>query len=959
MKPSSLICVLRICVLQCLTTTFLLAQSQYVPAFPQVESQTTAAKSPTNPSKTNPKSETSPLDAFGQLPLSFEENLGQVGQPVKFLSRTDRYSLFLTEDEAVLTLHGRKADAISQKAMRTAHVASAAGESKSGGVLRMKLRDANAAAKVEGLDQLAGKSNYFIGNDPAKWRTDVPNYAKVKYEGVYSGIDLVYYGNQRQLEYDFIVSPGADPRRIAFDIHGAKHILRDTNGDLVLKMSEDEIRWHKPTVYQEKNGTRHKIAARYAITDKNLVTFELASYDTRRPLYIDPLIYSTYLGGSGSDGGYAIAADSAGNTYVAGFTCSDNFPTSNALDSSYGGGSCPAPSYVGGDAFVTKINPKGTAFIYSTYLGGSGTDVAYGIAVDSAGNAYVTGSTGSSDFPTVNPLQPTNNSTEGGTAFVTEINASGSALIYSTYLGGTGADNGYGIAVGSSGNAYVVGLTFSTDFPVTPGAFQTTCPGTSNFGCWTGFVANIKPLGTALVYSTYLGGSVIDYGLGIAVDHAGDAYITGFAGSPNFPTTPGAFSTQCGEGSCETVFVTKLNPKGTAPVYSTFLGGTWWMACCAGIAIDSAGSAYVTGATPSYNFPVTPGAFQTVNNGCSSCSGVGGDAFVSKFAPDGASLVYSTYLGGSGEDGGSAIAVDGEGNAYVTGETQSNDFPVTPHALLTTEKGLSDAFVAKFNASGSALYYATYLGGPTPGKYPKGTYGNAIAADSLGNAYVTGQTASAKFPITGLLQGTYGGGFYDGFVSKLAPLAWTTTTISSSPNPSTYGQAVTFTASTTSSDGAPPDGDSVSFYKGTTVVGTGTFSGGEATFTTSNLEPGTNAIKASYLGDQNLAASVSKAVSQVVDKATTTTALASSLNPSNSGQSVTFTASVTPQFGGTIVGTVTFYDGTTLLKTVGISRGSAKFTTQTLGAGTHNISAAYNGSAGFEGSSASLTQTVN
>ena len=304
-------------------------------------------------------------------------------------------------------------------------------QSKTGGVLRMKLRDANPAAKVTGLDELAGTSNYFIGNDPAKWRTNVPTYAKVRYEGIYSGIDLVYYGNQRRLEYDFIVAPGADPRRIAFDIRGAKRILRNAHGDLVFKMGEDKIRWRKPVAYQEKDGARQFVAAQYAITGTNRVGFEVAGYDARRPLYIDPvtdmLIYSTYLGGNSRDTGWGIAVDSAGNAYVTGATYSSNFPTMKPLQAANGGGS---------DAFVAKIAPTGSALAYSTYLGGSGDDAGYGIAVDSAGDAYVVGTTYSSDFPTMKPLQAANGG--GSDAFAAKLNSAGSALVYSTYLGGSG-----------------------------------------------------------------------------------------------------------------------------------------------------------------------------------------------------------------------------------------------------------------------------------------------------------------------------------------------------------------------------------------------------------------------------------------------------------------------------------------------------------------------------------------
>ncbi len=678
----------------------------------------------------------------------------------------------------------------------------------------------------------------------------------------------------------------------------------------MFRVGEDEIRWHKPVVYQEKNGTRQEIAAHYSVTDTNRVGFEVARYDTRRPLYIDPLIYSTYLGGNGSDGSFGIAVDSAGNAYVTGGTSSTNFPTVNPLQPTYGGG---------GDAFVAKINPSGSALVYSTYLGGSSYECGESIAVDSAGNAYVTGGTSSTNFPTVNPLQPTYGGGEDD-AFVAKINPQGSALVYSTYLGGSSHDFGDGIAVDSAGDAYVTGNTTSTNFPTTPGTFQT------NFGGgWDAFVAKINPEGSALVYSTYLGGSSYDYGQGIAVDSAGNAYVIGGTSSTNFPTTPGTFQTNFGGGW--DAFVAKINPEGSALVYSTYLGGSG-SDTGEGIAVDSAGNAYVTGGTNSIDFPVTPGAFQTTNHGSN-------DAYVTKLNSTGSALVYSTYLGGGNTESPNGIAVDSSGNAYVVGTTYSNDFPITPGAFqIVCNSGnvincdrYGDAFVSKLNPSGSALVYSAYLGGSG------NDWGNGIAVDSSGNAYVTGETNSLNFPRLNPLQRAYGGGD-DAFVTKIDMRTVTTTILTSTTNPSTYGQAVVFTAKVTSKAGAPPDGQTVSFKKGTTVLGTGALSGGSATFTTSTLAGGTDTITAVYAGDNSLVGSTSKAVKQVVSKATTTTTLASSLNPSNYKQSVTFTVSVTPQFSGTVTGTVTFYDGTTLLKTVGLSGGKAKFTTSTLASGT-------------------------
>jgi hypothetical protein len=533
-----------LCLFQCLATTFLLSQSNPISAI--------------NPNPgTDAKSQSKIRESYGKLPLAFEANRGQTDAQVKFLSRTKAYTLFLTADEAILTLPSRQPKNASAK------------NSTAPASLRMKLRHANPAAKIAGADELPGTSNYFIGNDPTKWHTSVPTYAKVKYEQIYSGIDLVYYRNQRQLEYDFIVSPGADPKRIACDITGASRIRQNAQGDLVLKMqagskgkSEEEIRWHKPVVYQEKDAARRKIAAHYVITNKNRVGFELAKYDSSKPLYIDPLIYSTYLGGSGY--GMGIAVDSSGNGYLTGVTPSTGSP----------------------HAFVTKVNPTGSAVVYSAYLGGSLSEDGYGIAVDDVGNAYVTGFTDSNDFPvTPGAFQKVcGGGCAYGNAFVTEFNAAGSALVYSTYLGGSGGDQGSGIAVDNSGNAYVTGTTDSNDFPVTAGALQTTYGGDGD-----AFLTEVKSTGSALVYSTFVGGSSNDVGTGVALDSSGNAYVTGWTASTDFPTMNPLQPLL--DGSFD-VFMTKLNTTGSALIYSTFLGNA---ASGSAVAADGVGNAYVVG----------------------------------------------------------------------------------------------------------------------------------------------------------------------------------------------------------------------------------------------------------------------------------------------------------------------------------------------------------------------------
>ncbi|MGA7380572.1 MAG: SBBP repeat-containing protein, partial [Terriglobales bacterium] len=509
------------------------------------------------------------VETYGKLPLTFETNQGQTDAKVKFLSRGSGYTLSLTGDEAVFSLRGSEA---KPNTSLVGELRPRAVVPTTKAVLRMKLRNANPAAMVTGADELPGKSNYFIGNDPKKWRSNVPTYGKVKYEGVYSGIDLIYYGNQRQLEYDFIVAPGADPHRIQFDVRGATRISRDEHGDLVLQTTAGDVRWRKPVAYQEKDGERQEIEGRYVIRHGQRVGFELAGYDAKRPLIIDPVLgYSTYLGGIEQ----GTAVDSSGNAYVTGYT----------------GG----PFH----AFVTKLNPTGSALIYSTYLGGSGNDYGYGIAVDSSGNAFVTGSTNSTNFPTT-PGAFQTSCAGRGCAFVAEINLSGSALVYSTYLGGSGYDSSQGIAVDSSGNAFVTGYTFSTDFPVTPGAFQTTCG--EGCGASEAFVTALNSSGSALVYSTYLGaggGQNGDTGSAIALGVSENAYVTGNTYSQGFPTTPGAFQTKCNScGLTSDGFVTEFNAAGSALVYSTYLGGSGYDFGY-GIAVDSSGNAHVTGSTNS------------------------------------------------------------------------------------------------------------------------------------------------------------------------------------------------------------------------------------------------------------------------------------------------------------------------------------------------------------------------
>ena len=696
--------------------------------------------------------ETQVREADAKRALSFEANHGQTDSRVQFLARGSGYTLFFTPREAVLTLrNAANPRSATQNPRLQAHPQSGI-RSRESAVLRMQLVGANPEPQVTGLDERPGRSNYFIGRDPQNWRTDIPHYGKVKCEGVYPGVDVIYYGNGRQLEYDFVVAAGADPAVIRISFAGAEQMRLDGDGELVLGVAGGEIRQQKPVIYQEVAGVKREVAGRYVMKGDNQVGIEVAAYDAGRPLVIDPvLVYSSYLGGSSIDDGIGIAVDSDGHAYVSGRTESTGFPiTPGAFQTANAGGS---------DAFVTKLAPDGEALIYSTYLGGSSFDQGRGIAVDRDGHAYVTGRTESTDFPITPGAFQTANA-GGSDAFVTKLSHRGTALIYSTYLGGSSGEIGLGIALDRNGQAHVTGSTDSTDFPTTPGAFQTTAPGSGD-----AYVAKLNRRGTALDYSTYLGGSIVtpsprpggehgDFGRGITVDSEGHAFVTGDTDSADFPTTPDAFQTANAGGL--DAFVTKLNRRGSDLVYSTYLGGSDLDFGLA-IAVDRGGRAHVSGRTDSIDFPTTPGAFQTAYAG-------GSDAFVTKLNRRGTAPVYSTYLGGSDFDQSDdeGIALDRDGHAYVSGFTGSTDFPTTPGALQTANAGAPDVFVTKLTRRGTALVYSTYLGGSNH------DVGGGIEVDRDGRAYVTGITFSADFPTTpGAFQTAFAGSI-DAFVAKIA-----------------------------------------------------------------------------------------------------------------------------------------------------------------------------------------------
>jgi hypothetical protein len=658
---------------------------------------------------------------FATLPLAFEQNRGQADPAVRFLTHTRDASLLLAPDTLTLAFTAPHPSVSSLG---------------SGASVRFAFVDANPAPTLTAERPLPGVVNYVHGNDPARWQRDVPTSERMRYGALYPGVDLVVYGDaEGQWEYDVEVAAGADPARFALRIEGATGITLDADGALAIPTAQGALSMHAPVAYQDVGGERRGVAAGYLLRDDGTVGFSVGGYDRTLPLVIDPIVYSTYLGGSGADAAAGIAVDTAGNTYVTGYTISTNFPVTNG--STLGGGNS-------NDAFVTKLDGGGTR-VYSTYLGGTGDDRGTGIAVDTSGNAYITGHTNSTDFPVTNGsiINGTGsiNSYFDSDAFVTKLNGSGTR-VYSTYLGGAYEDDGYAIAVDASGNAYVTGITASPDFPVTNGSIING-NGIANGTNTDAFVSRLDTNGVRFS-GTYLGGSTIDLGTGIAVDSSGYVYVTGYTNSTDFTRTTGMTF-----GGVFDTFVTRLG--GTSVSYSTYLGGNGDDEANA-IAVDAIGNVYVTGKTQSTNFPVTDGSTLHGNQ----------DAFVFKLNGN-AAPVYSTYLGGNASDLASGIAVDTSGDAYVTGVTIGPGFPITDGS---TSGGGNDAFVTEFNGSGARIF-SGYLGGISIDA------GTAIAVDASGHAYVTGYTNSANFPVT---NGSTPGGLSDAFVAKIS-------VVSPVPNP--------------------------------------------------------------------------------------------------------------------------------------------------------------------------------
>ena len=730
----------------------------------------------TSPKQSHPMTKARAWKSYAVLPMSFEVNQGQADPSVQFLARGRGYTILLKPGEATLALQAPGQGAqfppkVQPQPKPTTRV------------LRMRIEGANLSASATGLEQLPGVSNYFIGNDPSRWHTHVPTYKKVQFEHLRPGVNLVYYGNQGQLEYDFVLSAGVKPQSLGLSFDGSDAAI-DPQGDLVFASTDGQVTFRRPLAYQSDKSNpakKHFLTASYVLKGHNRIGFKVLDYDAHKPLVIDPyLYYSTYLGGSGGDAGNAITLDTLGDAFVTGSTASTNFPKATAP----GGSGPPYQGSYGGDtdAFVTEVRHDGQALIFSTYLGGNNYDVGQGIAIDSSANVYVVGSTASANFPTTSSaFQPT----YGGNtdAFVSKLDPSGSKLLFSSFLGGSDIDYGLAIALDPSGNVFVTGYTQSTNFP-TVNPIQS-----GNSGNGDAFVAEIDtnlPQNQQLVYSTYLGGSSADSGQGIAVDSGDNAYVTGFTFSTNFPTHN---PYQANNAGSVDAFISVISAYGSSLVFSTYLGGTGDDRAWA-IALDSQDNIYVTGSTltpctpatttppttlcsPISTFPTTYDAYQTSTTKQSPGYSA---VFVTEMNHYGNALLYSTLLGGSLTDVGSGIAVDSTGNAYVTGSTESSDFP-TANAVQASYSGgtcgshpCQDAFVTEVNPQGTSLVYSTFLGGSG------GNSGNAIAVWANPNnngdveAAVAGTTFSSNFPaIADAYQGQSGSttGLSNAFISMI------------------------------------------------------------------------------------------------------------------------------------------------------------------------------------------------
>jgi hypothetical protein len=814
--------------------------------------------------------------------MIFEQNVGQVNPQWKYLARGPGYSILLGSSHDVLQLQmksykagcelGRLQRKTEDQGNPRTNVprVSFAGDKKAVGktgcsteplaAIRLALMGSDRYGQPEGRQELASYSNYLIGSDPGGWHGHVKQFAEVWYPRIYPGIDLVFYGHNGQLEFDFVVSPHTDARQIAFtisDVPARTHLRENTSGDLIIPVGEKELVLRKPLVYEGKRCLSEKRAktsaqvppckdlkgGKFRVQHRGssnvLVAFELPNYDHNHELVIDPVVaFSTFLGGSGADQINGIAADSLGNVYVLGQTDSPDFPVTPGVVQTTLTGS--------GNAFISKFSADGSHLIYSTFLGGGGED-PHGIALDSSNNVYVTGETYAQNFPLVNPYISQNSS---GTGFVSKLSPDGAALIYSTYLGGNAEGSCNAIAVDSAGEAVLVGRTFATNFP-TVNASQSNPAGASD-----AFVTKLNASGSAAIFSTYLGGSSTDYGQGVAIDASGGIYVAGITYSSDFPTTPSSYQPTYTSNPYGVSFLSKFSASGGSLAYSTYLTG----AQAFGLAVSTSGNAFLTG-TAGPALPVTPGAFQVGPV-------VDTHPFVTQFDSTGSSLVYSTFLGSTGGslDNGNAIALDPSNDAYLTGQTSSANFPLQNPVETSTPDGVPEAFVSELNAAGSQLVFSTYLGGQGNSG---GQQGNAIAVDGSGNIYVGGSTIVPQFPVLNAWQPTMNG-IESGFITKFLNQP--------APNLSLNPTSISF----------PPEVVNVTSAPQTITVG----NTGSAPLTVSNVT-----VNGDYAMQNGCASSIAPNVTCMLTVTSTPTSFGSSTGQINISSNATLTPVVVPLSG--------------------------------------------------------------
>lgn len=693
----------------------------------------------------------------------FTENVGHVRDDrVRFYHSDSSMQIGFIDSAVLLKLFdkqsnspGRSASDIDDRltnGLRTA--------ANSGVLVQMTFEGANLV-EPQGRNLLPHRSHFFLGNNPSEWKTGVKNYEEVLYEDLYDGIDLIYRMGEEGLKYDFILEPGAEPRVISVAYQGIENLAIDLSGALAIQTEIGDLRDSAPTSFQSDGS---EVECYYVITGPLSYGLSCEEWDTSQQLIIDPLIYSTYLGGERWDAVWDMALDSSGNVYVVGGTASTDFPTTTgAFDETHNGGD-PYPW----DAFVAKLSPDGSTLLYSTYLGGADyNDEPLQLCLDPQGNVLLTGFTYSPDFPTT---QGAYDETHGGNGwtdgFLTKLNSDGSALIYSTFIGGSERDSGHSLTIDADGNAYVTGQTKSADFPTTPNAFDRSF----NYGGNDAFVMKVNPDGSDLVYSTYLGGSEEDIGWSVTLDASRNAHVVGLTESVDFPTTAGAFDESQNRGSGGPfgnydVFVTKLNSDGTDLIYSTFVGGSGDERTWASSILDSTGVVHVTGSTTSTetDFPITADAYDPTHNG-------GFDVFVFGLTEDGSDISYSTFLGGSEQDIGWGITLDSGEHPLVTGRTYSSNYPITPSAYDDSYNLEGDAFVSRIGSQGRQLMYSSFLGGGDEDS------GYSLSVDSDLNIYIAGRTFSADFPTTSGAHDRVLSGLYDGFVTKIGeiddPFEW-------------------------------------------------------------------------------------------------------------------------------------------------------------------------------------------